>query len=541
MGLLRRGKNDSDKQAVPLDAAAPPPPPPKGEEKKSLGLIGGIRQYIVDSYNGLYKIVLEPSMPTKQTIALLIVGVIIGMLWGYLLSPVVFYGANPNRLNQGAQNQWIKMAAVAYEGSGVQYNAETVAGVLAQVPNPGGAIAAMVADPNISPTDSQALNSIASIAQGVPGAQRIEPASLLQELGNLLLPILIVLIATPILVLIWRLLFYPNFVAPVLDNIHAARDPKYRAERAKQREALGRMKEEKKALEEMKKQTVADVELGSPVVQALSVYNKGGIYDYSKEIELATGEFLGQCGSVIAEVVDPDPVAIEVWLFDIFGSQNLRKVFVTEAGMADPSIRTRLEDDVDNPAMDIVVARPDSVLTIDSDKLRLQAKFSTLAIDASGRFENFRLQLTAWQKEKAAAPMPSVTATIPAVAPIPAYAPPPPPAARPMSDYDNLQFDPPPPPPAARPMSDYDNLQFDPPPMPASRPPVPPPPAARPMSDYDNLQFDPPPAPAATPSLGSLMGRPPVPPPPSGIFADDEDDDDPFGGTGDFTPLNTGR
>ncbi len=541
MGLLRRGKNDSDKQAVPLEAAAPPPPPPKGEEKKSPGLFGGIRQYILDSYNGLYKIVLEPSMPTKQTIALLIVGVIIGMVWGYVLAPVVFYSANPNRLNQAAQNQWIKMAAVGYESSGVQYNMETVQGLLAQVPNPAGAIATMLADPNISAPDSQALNSIVSIAQSVAGAAPIEP-DLVTSIRDLIVPILLVLIVTPILVLIWRLLFYPNFVAPLLDNFHAARDPKYRAERQRQRDALGRMKEEKKALEEMKKQTVADVELGSPVVQALSVYNKGGIYDYSKEIELGTGEFLGQCGSVIAEVVDPDPVAVEVWLFDIFGSQNLRKVFVTEAGMADPSIRTRLEDDVDNPAADIIVARPDAVLTIDSDKLRLQAKFSTLAIDASGRFENFRMQLTAWQKEKAAAPMPmpSVTATVPAVAPIPAYAPPPPPAARPMSDYDNLQFDPPPP-PAARPMSDYDNLQFDPPPMPAARPPVPPPPAARPMSDYDNLQFDPPPAPAGAPSLGSLMGRPPVPPPPSGIFADDDEDDDPFGGTGDFTPLNTGR
>ena len=67
------------------------------------------------------------------------------------------------------------------------------------------------------------------------------------------------------------------------------------------------------------------------------------MFDESYEIELESGEFLGQSGTVLAEAVDPDPVAIEVWLFDMFSSVNIAKVFVTPQGNADPAIRSKVE------------------------------------------------------------------------------------------------------------------------------------------------------------------------------------------------------
>src|SRR5262245_33447491 len=125
MSLLRRNKADKNKgeQAVPADGTVPSPAAPKSSASRP-GLIARLRQYILDSYNGLYKIVLEPSMPTKQTVAVIALGLIIGLFWGYQLKPVEFYGGNPNRLNQGSQNQWILSAAVAYTNSPTTYSDE---------------------------------------------------------------------------------------------------------------------------------------------------------------------------------------------------------------------------------------------------------------------------------------------------------------------------------------------------------------------------------------------------------------------------------
>ena len=79
MSFLRRNKNSD---------SAPPPPaepalqvnttqvtPASGDAKKakapaSRNPIAGIRQWIIDSYNGLYKIVLQPSMPTISFVLL---------------------------------------------------------------------------------------------------------------------------------------------------------------------------------------------------------------------------------------------------------------------------------------------------------------------------------------------------------------------------------------------------------------------------------------------------------------------------------------
>jgi hypothetical protein len=280
------------------------------------------------------------------------------------------------------------------------------------------------------------------------------------------------------------------------------------------------------------RQEVSDSDLGAPVMQNLAIFAAGRSFDESYEIELESGEFLGQSGANISEDVAPDPVAIDVWLFDIHDSMTLVKSFITPQGNADPNIRSRVLSTLDSPN-DLVVATPDASITIESPKLRLQTKFSTLEINESGRFSSVKMVMRAWQKEaggvRTAPPMPAMPAA-PAPNPL---------AAPPMSNYDNIQFDPPPPPAsvgAGRPMSDYDDIQFDP-------PPAPPPPAGagRPMSDYEDIQFDPPPAMPQRPAVQPLQPPPlrpqapqPLQPPPLRR----PEDDDPFGGTGDFTPLN---
>lgn len=528
-----------------------PVPPPAGKKPARRN---PIVSYIEDSYNGLYKIVLEPSMPTKQTVILLVVGLIIGLIWGWAIRPVRFYDAAPNSLSQTARDQWIKSVAVAHDTQ-TFYPDDRAEALLRVVPDPASAVSRMLSDPSVDAADAAALQNLQPIANAIPVEQTpelVQPRGIVDDLMSLLIPIFIIVIVTPILVVVWRLLIYDNLIAPIIARIKEGRNPQLRRDRIAQQDNIKRIKEQRAAATAMVATQVVDVEMGAPVMQALYIYSKGRSFDESSEIELKSGEFLGQCGAVIAEAVDPDPTAIEVWLFDMFDQLNLKKVLITETAYGNPSIRAAVEDSVEDPVNDVIVASPGMVVTLETQKLRLQAKMAALTTSPDGRFESFNVQMQAWNKDKASAPIGVPAPMMSTPAPLSFDAPPAPrpvaplppavPAARPMSDYDDLQFDSPPlaaprsAPPPARPLSDYDDIQFDPPPpIQPLRPAAPP--AARPMSDYDDLQFDPPPMPGGRPAAPVQPLRPAAPPPAPGFG----DEDDPFGNTGDFTPLGNGR
>ena len=110
---------------------------PEEKEKKSSGNpITRLKNYAVDSYNGLYKIVLEPSMPTKQTIFILLFGLLVGMGWAYLVRPVEYYNGSPNELSDSARDQWVKLVAGSNEAG--MYDDQGVINLLQNVENPGG-------------------------------------------------------------------------------------------------------------------------------------------------------------------------------------------------------------------------------------------------------------------------------------------------------------------------------------------------------------------------------------------------------------------
>ena len=66
-------------------------------------------KWLQDSYNGLYKILLEPVTPKRKMVAALVIGVLLGLLWAYVLQPVIFYDADPVSLHQSWQDEWVKL------------------------------------------------------------------------------------------------------------------------------------------------------------------------------------------------------------------------------------------------------------------------------------------------------------------------------------------------------------------------------------------------------------------------------------------------
>lgn len=520
-----------------------PPQEPSAEAKPKDAGGGGsfldkIKKTIEDNYNGLYVIVLKPRMPEGILYAMGILGLIIGMILAYTWAAIDFAGANPNRLNAGSQEQWLKMIAVSVSSNHL-YGQEEAINLARAIPNPLATIDALLASETLQESDAQALQILRGMLPeniDAESAQAINDPGMIGQFLSFVFWVIvgsvIVIIVVVVVVLLWRFLIYDNIVAPLLSKLREIRDPAYAEQRRKEQAALADAQEQARQVKAMR-QEVTESDLGSPVMQNLAIFAAGRSFDESYEIELDSGEFLGQSGANISEDVAPDPVAIDVWLFDIHDSMTLVKSFITPQGNADPNIRNRVLSTLDSPN-DLVVATPDASITIESPKLRLQTKFSTLEIGENGRFSSVKMVMRAWQKDagapKAAPQMPVMPASpfAPTPAPMPS------PSAPPMSTYDNLSFDPPPAPPApatgGRPMSDYDDISFDPPPAPPA------PSTGRPMSDYDNISFDPPPAMPQRPAIQPLQPPPlqPLQPPPLRR----PEDDDPFGGTGDFTPLN---
>ncbi len=458
-------------------------------------MIKRIRQWLIDTYNGIYVIVLKPHMPSYATVAALVLAFLFGILWGYVVRPVVYYDGSPYQMSAAARDEWVKLVAGNYYAN--IYDDATTITLLQQVENPGAVVDRLIQAIASTSTDGQptlvqvALQNVQPLAQAAnPGRAAPQPGSLAADVLWIILPIILLVILAWIVSPVWRLLVKPN----IYDTIYEAVRPKTQAqleEKKQQQRNRELIREQKESEAQMRKDTAAAAATnpyGAPVMQKLSIYAKGRAYDDSFAIEDANDMFLGECGATIARTMGDtnQPTAVEVWLFDKEDFvRTLNKLLVTEHAYNDPMIRAELEGRVDNPATDIIVATPGATLTLETDALLFQAKVLELTYGDNGIqppksfFESLRLQVETWQKS-GAVPAGMAGGMAAPVTPLPAASP-----VQPL------------PLPPAQPM----------------------PPA-----------YNPPPMPAYSPPPAALPPQPPLPP-------RQPQDDDPFGGTGDFTPI----
>lgn len=433
-----------------------------------------IREWIGDTYNGLYRIVLQPHMPSYVTVIAVVLALLVGLAWGYAIRPVEYFDGAPSQLSAAHRDNWVLLTAAAYNSGNGLITAESAQNLLLQVENPNAEVQSLL---------EQSQGDIQVALQGALGLTTDDngnplpgtPAPNPQEgIGTIftsfILPIILIIIAALVISPVWRLLVKPN----TWDVLRERLRPKTDADRAAD-ENRRLMREKKAAEEKMRQDAVAAAATnpyGAPVTQRLSIYTKGRAFDDSFAIEDEDNNFYGECGATIAkEDANGELVAIEVWLFDKEDFvRTLTKIFVTPAGFNDPATRAELDPKVENPATDIILASPGQLLNLETDALLVTATITELTLGAGDMtFEGATLKIEAWVK--------AGTGGKPAA--------PPQPIAMPVA-------------PDATPNTPIYN-----PPMPQpSQQPVPP--------SY----------------------QPPAPPPPR------RQDDDPFGGTGDFTPIN---
>lgn len=465
-------------------------------------------KFLRDSYNGLYVVLLKPYMPKPSTLLALVVGVLVGLIWAYLIAPTIYYDADPSTLHQSWQDEWVKLLADRYDAANADVSANIV-DLLGRVDDPVGII------DRLSNTPGEEAN-VANLQAIRPFAEQAEPTAVEAPQPNtvanilpfIIAPIVVVIVGSIVAVL-WGMFIKPNLIDPITK--------KARGEKVSEEvQAIRQQVQASREALATQKTDFATSSFGPPLMQKMSTYILGhGQYDDSFSIEDEHERFLGECGAGISETIgvgEPQKAtAVEVWLFDKDDFvRTITKVFVSEHAFNDPALRAKLE-----PKGDLVLAQPGATVLLETASLRLQARiveleYGTGPLPPRSYFQKLTIELASWRKEPgtSAQPAPQApAATMPVAQPVvtaaPAqYAPTPQPAPQYSAPVSN-------PAPAAPPAAPPSSFQTAPAPysgntVPARPAPLQPPPAA-----------------------------PPPQPPPRVV-----NDDDPFGGTGDFTPIS---
>ncbi|MFO7661427.1 MAG: hypothetical protein R6X18_02415 [Chloroflexota bacterium] len=142
-----------------------------------------------------------------------------------------------------------------------------------------------------------------------------------------------------------------------------------------------------------------------PIARFRTQYTRGyDTYDDTFSIENANGEFLGECGVGIADIVGattPRSVtAFEVWLFDKNDIRTITKVIMSDHAFFDEAIKAKLA-----PKGEPVLARENETIVLETASLIINAEITDMEYgdgsdmpDAS-YFDRFTIEVTAWVKD----------------------------------------------------------------------------------------------------------------------------------------------
>jgi hypothetical protein len=430
---------------------------------------------ITDSIIGIFGVLIKPNLPRTMVVVALVIGTLVGLVWGYAIHPTVYYDGDPASLQQTWQNEWVKLLADRYIAPTNRDLSANIIDLLSRVDNPLGIVDSLLADPGEIDNFGklQAIRPLAEQAQPF-AAEAPNPDDFWATIRPFLLAPLALAIAAVLFVVVYNVLIKPAMIDPVVKRMRGGGKVNKEVQAIRQAQ-----EQERKILETQRTDFAATTSYGTPLLQRITSYPSvsGGEFDESYEIE--EGEnFLGQCGAVYSDALDlpgTQLMAIEVWLFDTNDFvRTMTKVFVSEAVMNNPAQRDLLAQ-----KGDLVLAQPGAVMVMETRTLRLQARIVTMQYAAGAApnsiFERLSIELAAWRKPEG--------------------------SGQPVMVQPPVQ------------------QQFAPPPLPPQQ-----------------AMFTPPPAqPTTMPGAPSVL--PPMSPPAAPQPQRRPPDDDPFGGTGDFSPI----
>ncbi len=144
-------------------------------------------------------------------------------------------------------------------------------------------------------------------------------------------------------------------------------------------------------------ETTAD---GPPLAQFSASYALGDDhYDPSFSIELENGEFLGECGMGISERIGVDTpnkiTAFEIWLFDKSDIRTVTKVLMSEYAFNDEALRAKLA-----PKGEPILAQEGQEFILETKTIRLRARVMAVQYGdeapTNSFFKKLAVDLAAW-------------------------------------------------------------------------------------------------------------------------------------------------
>jgi hypothetical protein len=324
--------------------------------------------------------------PLVVGIAGLVVGIALGIFYGWVISPVKWTDAAVEHLRPDLQQEYLRMAIDSYAQN---RDAELAKKRYADLgPNAADVLNAVMDNPG-----SQNIETILAFNATVQGGAEVAttPEGAVATPGEKKAGGSILTMAAVALCLVFLVIaggaFYLFIWRPRAGG-QAEPTPAMQAQEAV-RQA------------EWTDYTAQGAE--PPTVQFMSSYKFGDdLFDESFSIDSPAGEFLGECGVGISETIgvgEPKKVtAFEVWLFDKNDIQTVTKVLMSAHAFLDEASRQRL-----TAKGEPILSEPGIETVLETQTLRLVARVVDMgygegAVPDSSFFDRLLLELAVWPK-----------------------------------------------------------------------------------------------------------------------------------------------
>lgn len=317
-----------------------------------------------------------------------IVGLIFGLFFGWVLWPVQWTNATPEVLRADLQLDYMRMAVDSFRVNGNQALAVQRWDNLGASAN--GALLAVQQDPQgLDPVSISNYQQVITAARG-PIDQGAAPAGGGTAEGQPVSTSMVVISIVGIFIL--AVLIFGAFY--VLRNVLRIK-PRGEPSAAMQAAEVTRQAE---------RTDFQSLGLAPPVTQTMTTYVLGDdLYDESFSIDTPSGDFLGEYGVGISEIIgvgDPKKVtALEVWLFDKNDIKTATKVLMSSHAFKDTNLRSRLE-----AKGELVLLEPQGQIILETATLQLLVTVNDLeygvgSMPPESYFERVTLELAVWPKE----------------------------------------------------------------------------------------------------------------------------------------------
>jgi len=315
--------------------------------------------------------------PVFAGIFALLVGIFLGLLWGYQIAPLEWIDADPSYLREDFQIDYLRMAIDSY----AQTQDETMLMVRYGAVGPDAAVRLGEIMQNPGKQDPASILHLTELVNQQQAAQpETEPAAQGGGMNSLL-----VIGAVVALVIVLG-----------AGGFYLFRKTQT-AERSPAQQAL----EFTKSVEKTDFEAIGEE---PPLAQYVATFVLGDdLFDDSFSIDAPSGEFLGECGVGISEAIgvgDPKKVtAFEVWMFDKNDIQTITKVLMSAHAFNDPNIRAKLES-----KGELVLIEPGSQVVLETATLQMVAQIADMqygegALPQGSYFDRMAIELAIWPKK----------------------------------------------------------------------------------------------------------------------------------------------